>query len=225
MPYYIMALAAFVGTHFLMSHPLRAPMVKGLGANGFQIAYSLISVLTFASAILLYRDLPAQSLMWAGLGAQSAVVSAIMVLASIFLAGSFVGNPALAAPGADAAAAAAPKGVLAITRHPMMWGFALWALAHSLAHPSPKLLVLCAAMAFLALAGAAGQDRKKAIIMGAAWQGWVAKTAYWPFAAQLSGRVGWPAIWPSVPVIIAGFGIWVLASWLHPQAVGLFAAL
>ena len=40
----IIASAAFVGTHFLMSHPLRAPMVKALGEKGFAGVYSLVSL-------------------------------------------------------------------------------------------------------------------------------------------------------------------------------------
>ena len=30
-----------------------------------------------------------------------------------------------------------PRGVFAITRHPMMWGFALWALVHAIVNPTP----------------------------------------------------------------------------------------
>ena len=44
----IAASIAFVGTHFAMSHPLRAPMVGVLGAGGFMIAYSLVSAATMA---------------------------------------------------------------------------------------------------------------------------------------------------------------------------------
>ena len=33
---------AFVGTHFLMSHPLRSPMVSALGERGFAGVYSLV---------------------------------------------------------------------------------------------------------------------------------------------------------------------------------------
>ena len=39
----IAANAAFVGTHFVMSHPLRAPLVRALGATGIQIAYAIVS--------------------------------------------------------------------------------------------------------------------------------------------------------------------------------------
>ena len=34
----VAANTAFVGTHFLMSHPLRGPLVRKLGDMGFQIA-------------------------------------------------------------------------------------------------------------------------------------------------------------------------------------------
>jgi uncharacterized membrane protein len=223
MHHLIVALAAFVGTHFLMSHPLRAPMVARLGNNGQQIAYSLVSFVTFGWAVWVYRALPPQSPLWSPLGPESLLVSGIMLIAALLLAGSFIRNPALAAPGADAAAAADPKGVLAITRHPMMWSFTLWSIAHVLANPTPKLLALCAAIAIMALGGSAGQDVKKARVMGPAWQGWVAKTSYWPFAAQISGRLGWASIWPGAGVIIVGIAIWVAAAWLHPVGVGVFA--
>jgi uncharacterized membrane protein len=225
MPILIFALSIFVATHFLMSHPLRARMVARLGANGFQIAYSLVSLASFAWAIMLYRDLGAQSRLWEGFGATPWLVSILMLVAATLFAGSVIGNPALMAPGAETAAQASPKGMLAITRHPMMWSFALWSLAHILANPTPKMLALCSAMAFLALAGSAGQDRKKAVLMGADWQGWVAKTAYWPFAAQVSGRLPWGSMWPGFPVLLAGAILWLLASWLHPVKVGLFAIL
>ena len=107
----------------------------------------------------------------------------------------------------------------------MMWGIALWSLAHIVAQPTPKLIALCLGIGFLALAGAAGQDVKKARVMGPAWQRWVAKTAYWPLAAQVTGRVPWAAIWPGVPVLLAGIGIWAFASWMHPVGVGVFSVL
>jgi uncharacterized membrane protein len=219
----ILALAAFVGTHFLMSHPLRDLMVARLGSNGQQIAYSLVSFATFGWAIWAYRALPLQGPLWSPLGPESLLVSGIMLIASILLAGSFIGNPALAAPGADAAAAADPKGVLAITRHPMMWSFALWAVAHLLANPTPKLTAMALAVALLALGGSAGQDVKKARLMGPAWQGWVARTSYWPLGAQISGRLSWGSILPGFWAFLGGVAIWFAAAWFHPVGVGVFA--
>ena len=41
-----LASLAFVGTHFLMSHPLRAPMDSALGERGFAMAYTVVSLMT-----------------------------------------------------------------------------------------------------------------------------------------------------------------------------------
>ena len=40
---------AFVGLHFLLSHPLRGPLVGRLGEKGFQGLYSVLAILTFGS--------------------------------------------------------------------------------------------------------------------------------------------------------------------------------
>lgn len=40
----IAASIALVGTHFALSHPLRAPLVKRLGANGFMALYSITAL-------------------------------------------------------------------------------------------------------------------------------------------------------------------------------------
>lgn len=120
-----LALAAivFVGTHFLLSHPLRSTLVGRLGELRFRGLYSLISLATFGAMIWSYHSAGDQQPLWFAGEAVWIGGTALMWIASILFVGSFVGNPAL--PGA-AQRRTAPKGVLAITRHPMMWSFALW---------------------------------------------------------------------------------------------------
>jgi len=214
----ILALSAFVGTHLLLSHPLRAPLAARLGAAGFQGVYSLVAFATMAWAALAFRAAPYGEPLWSvgdGLWAASTI---LMLAASILLLGSFVRNPALPAPGASALAALPAKGVFAITRHPMMWSFALWALSHVLVSPRPAVIVLCAFFAVLALVGAAGQDVKKAKLMGAAWRDWASRTSYWPFGGQLAGRISWGAATPGMHALGGGLVVWLLATWLHPVA-------
>jgi uncharacterized membrane protein len=145
--------------------------------------------------------------------------AAIMLVASILLVGSFAGNPAL--PGARKNAAD-PRGVLAITRHPMMWSFALWALAHALVWPQPSVLVLAAGIALLELAGAAGQEAKKSKLQPDFWPRWQAKTAFIPF----TGPAPIGALWPGWAVLLGGIALWLVATWAHPllgaPAVGLW---
>src|SRR5690348_10341622 len=46
---------AFVGLHFLLSHPLRGPLVRAIGEKPFQGVYSLISIITFGLMVYFYR--------------------------------------------------------------------------------------------------------------------------------------------------------------------------
>ena len=100
----------------------------------------------------------------------------------------------------------------------MMWSFALWSLSHALVSPRPAVIVLCAFVAVLALVGAAGQDAKKAKLMGAAWRDWASRTSYWPFGGQVSGRISWGAATPGMHALGGGLVVWLLATWLHPLA-------
>jgi uncharacterized membrane protein len=206
----ILALAAFVGTHFLMSHPLRAGMVARLGAGGFQGVYSLVSLATLGWAAYAFREAPLGMPLWSAGDGLNIAATAIMFLASVLLAGSFVGNPALPQPGADRLAAQPARGVFAITRHPMMWSFALWSLAHVIVSPRPAVLVLSGFIALLAIGGAAGQDAKKAKLMGESWQGWVSRTSFVPFAKG--------AAWPGRIALVGGTILWLIATFAHPLA-------
>lgn len=202
------ALTAFVGTHFLMSHPLRAPMVARFGGGGFQVVYSLVSLATLGWAAYAFREAPIGTPLWVAGDALNVAATVIMFMASVLLAGSFIGNPALPQPGAAKLAMQQPSGAFAITRHPMMWSFALWSLAHVLVSPRPAVLILSGAIALLALGGAAGQDAKKAKLMGESWQGWVARTSFMPFAKNFA--------WPGRTAMIGGTLIWLAATWAHP---------
>lgn len=205
----------FVGTHLLLSHPLRAGLASRLGERGFQIVYSIVAIATFILVVQAWRGMPPEPPLWAVGDALWSLASLIVLFASILFVGSLVGNPALAAPGAEKAARAAPRGVFAITRHPMMWGFALWALAHVMVMPTPGQIVLSATIAFLALAGSAGQDVKKARLMGDAWRGWAARTSFVPFAKQMGGAAPWSEAIPRPHALFGGIVVWLAATWAH----------
>lgn len=207
---------AFVGTHFAMSHPLRAPLVAILGEQLFQVAYSIVSLVTFAGIYFAFVASPVADLPGSGeIG--WAIATLLSLPAMILLAGSFIGNPALPTPMAQEQARAAPRGVFTITRHPMMWSFALWALAHIVIHWSWRTTITAAAMGVLALVGARLQDRKKRKLMGEAWALWEAKTSYWP---RLSGfaKAG-PLPWT------VGLIFFVFFTWLHMPIGGIPAGI
>lgn len=213
----VLAMIAFVGTHFLMSHPLRAPLAGRLGENGFRGLYSLVSLGTFGWAVMAFRAAPASVPLWAGGEALWAIASLLMLEGAILFMGSLIGNPAMPAPGAEKLAAQPARGVFQITRHPMMWGFALWAIAHALVAPYGAQLVLTAGILILALGGSAGQDRKKAALMGSAWKDWSARTSFMPYGRQLTGKAPWRTGWPGLRIVLIGTIVWLGATYVHPM--------
>jgi uncharacterized membrane protein len=203
---------AFVGTHFLLSHPLRGPLVRSIGEKPFQGLYSLISLITFGLMVYFYhvigREPPS---LWRSGEVAWIVGTVLMWLASILLVGSFIGNPAL--PGAPGPRGG-PKGVFLITRHPMMWSFALWAAVHLMILGMPKALVFDGAIIILALAGAAAQDWKKAGQFGEAWHEWTAQTAFVPFTRGLA--------YPGTVALVGGTVLFLVATWAHPVPAGIW---
>ncbi len=134
--------------------------------------------------------------------------------ASILFIGSFRRNPAMVNAGGKPITIGEPGGVFRITRHPMMWGFALWAIAHILVHPEASAVAIAVAILVLALGGAAGQDRKKQHQLGEQWFVWQQRTSFVPLGRGLAGP-GWFAL-------IGGTILFVAATWAHPLPVGVW---
>lgn len=201
------ACVAFVGSHFLMSHPLRAILVRRFRANGFLLLYSALSLLTFAWMVMEFVRAPKDSDFWPAADAAWIAASVITLIAAVLFTGSFVRNPSL--PGMpDAMAAQKPFGVFKATRHPMMWGFALWGVAHILVAPRIDNVLFSGSIIFLALVGAKGQEIKKRKLNGVEWDSWVRRTR---FVIRPDGllRAGWGP-W------LGGLVLWALATWAHP---------
>lgn len=203
------ASVAFVGAHFAMSHPLRDPMVRLFGEKGFLGVYSLVILATFAWMVIAFRAAPRRGMpVWSGQDDVSwAIASGLTIIALVLFLGALRGNPALPDIPAEKVAASEPRGVFLVTRHPMMWGFALWAIAHLLVAPTGRTLILAGSILILALLGAHLQDRKKEALLGQAWKGWSSRTSYWPRWRKLhkAGSTLW----------LVAIVIWLAVTWAH----------
>ena len=214
-----LATLAFVGTHLLMSHPLRASLVARLGERGFTGVYSLVSLATFAAMVLCYRAGDSDAPLWVAPLELWPFASALMLVASILLVGSLIRNPAFPHPGARPKAIPPPRGVFAITRHPMNMSFILWALIHIALSGSGRNLIVAGGILLLAVAGSVGQDRKKAKLIGAAWEDWLERTSFLPFGALIAGKARWRDAVPHPVAIVGGLALWAVATSLHAPLV------
>ena len=207
---------AFVLTHFALSHPLRAPLVARIGEKGFLPLYSLVAFVTLGWMILAFRSAPPADL--GGSGEIGWVVATVLTLPALVLfAGSLRGNPAFPDPRQPAEIKRAADGVFAVTRHPMMWGFALWAVSHIILWWSWRTVIVGAAILVLALVGARLQDRKKEALLGDGWTQWESQTSYWPRWGRLLG-VG-AVLW------LIALAMWLALTWVHIPAAGIPAGM
>ena len=204
------AVAAFVVSHLALSAvPLRAPAVARLGEWPFRILYSTISLVLFGGMIAAFVSAPRLDL-WTPPSALRLVAAAIVLVAFVLVVGGLTApNPT--AVGQERAITARPGGILAVTRHPMMWGIVLWGIAHLLASGDARGMIVFAGMVALAAAGMAHLEARKKAAMGAAWDAFAALTSLWPFAAIAAGRarlnfaeIGWWRIGLAF-VVFAGF--------------------
>jgi uncharacterized membrane protein len=104
------------------------------------------------------------------------------------------------------------RGMIRITRHPIMWGVMLWAAAHLVARGDLKGVIFFGCLLLVALVGTLSMDRRKRA--NADWPRFAAVTSHIPFVAIAQGRnrlvwreIGWlrPAIGIAVFCAILAF--------------------
>jgi uncharacterized membrane protein len=210
----VVATAAFVLTHFVTSTPLRPKLVGALGEWPYRGAYSLVALVTLAWMIWAYAGAPRESL-WTGFRELPRLV---MPLAFILIACGYARNPTMV--GADKLLKSddPARGIIRITRHPIMWGVMLWAAAHLLARGERAAVVFFGGFLVLAALGTILMDRRKSA--NPDFQRFKSVTSNLPFVAIAQGRnrIVWREIGWLRPAI--GTAVFVLAFFLHPWLSG-----
>jgi len=181
----LVACAVFLLLHVLPSTPLRAALVRTIGEGPYTGAFSLATLATILWMAAAYKGAPATPL-WPGL---RFVPSAVMLFAFIFVVcGVMTPNPTAVAQGKLLARPDPARGIIRVTRHPVMWGIMLWAGAHILARGELKSTIFFGSFLLLAAAGTRLQDARKAKTHGEDWKRFAALTSNLPFAAIAQGR-------------------------------------
>ncbi|MGF1639721.1 MAG: NnrU family protein [Rhodospirillales bacterium] len=214
-----MATLAFVGSHFVLSSPpLRGPLVARLGERPFLALYSLLAVALIVWTAAAYNDAPFVEVWTPPTGLRHLSLGVMPFACILVVAGLTTANPSAVGTDGRAVAARGPRGILRVTRHPVMWGFGLWGISHLLANGDAAGIILFGGMTILALAGARAIDAKKSLGDEPSWKAFCDQTSFWPFAAVLSGRtrlglaeIGW---WRPALGIALYVGLLATHPWL-----------
>ena len=222
-----LATVLFVAGHFLLSsRPPRRAMTELLGAQGFRIGYSLVALAAFVWMLRAYEAAPVLTV-WSPPAAFTWVPVLIMPIA-LLLAVCGLTTPSVTMVGgesrlSDPSTHDVAPGMLRVTRHPFLWGTALWSAGHLLVNGEAAEMILMAGILVLSLGGMRHIDLRRETELGAAWGPMALTTSALPFAALASGRttmdwkgIGW---WrPAVALVL-----YAALLHLHPTLFGVSA--
>jgi len=80
------------------------------------------------------------------------------------------------------------RGIQAVTRHPALWGFTLWALSHLATNGELHVIILATGIFVLAVGGMLHIDARRRSSLGEAWTEYAERTSVFPFAAMARGK-------------------------------------
>lgn len=228
MPMLILAAAVFLALHLLVSGTrVRDALTGRIGDGPYMGLFSLASLAGLAwlgFAFAAARHDAANDVVWGVSGATRGVQLVLQLLAMLLIVpGLTTPNPTSVRQEATLQKPDVVKGMVRITRHPFLWGVAIWALGHLLVNGDAASIVLFGAMLALALFGTVSIDAKRRRKLGKAWDAFAAQTSNVPFAAIAAGRqrlslaeIGW---WR----IALGVVVWAVLAWAHPYLFGVRA--
>lgn len=216
----LIATLAFVCGHFgISSTALRPALVKRLGEGRYLGLFSLLMGLALAWMIVSYTRAP-MMILWPQTAWSRHLPLVVMPFALMFVvAGLRPDNPTMVGGSARNLARDRP-GVFAVTRHPFLWGAALWALVHLPPNGDMASLILMGGILVLALGGTLAIDAKTRRDHPDDWRHLNSFTSNLPFAAIIAGRarfsgrdIGWTPL-------VGGLVAYGLLLWLHPWLFG-----
>jgi uncharacterized membrane protein len=185
----IAAAAFFLAIHFGVSGTrLRDRLVGVLGERAFRGLFALTSVAGLIWMARAYSHAQHVSL-WGQLIVLKPIAPALMLIAFAFIViGVSTPSPTTAGMESRLEGEVQVRGMTRITRHPFLWGTALWALVHFVINGDAASSVLFGSLLLLALAGTASIDAKRRRNYGERWEQFARETSNIPFAAIAAGR-------------------------------------
>lgn len=224
----IAAAAFFVLLHLVVSGTrLRDTLTARLGEGPYTGAFSLASIVGLAWLGFAYaqgRGEAWNSAYWSLSSATRHVQIALQLVAMLLIVpGLTTPNPTSVRQEGALDRPDAVKGMLRITRHPFLWGVAIWALGHLLVNGDRASIVLFGAMFLLALFGTASIDAKRQRSLGDKWDAFAAQTSNVPFAAILAGRQKLRLGEIGAVRLLAAVAVWAALLFGHPYMFGVAA--
>jgi uncharacterized membrane protein len=218
----ILGVVLFAGLHLLLPvGPLRRGLVGAVGLGPYKGIYSLIALAGMVFTIWGWIRAPYHEL-WAPLTSLRHASHLLMLPAMFFIVCGFSTKSPTAADGEKQLDTknAGVQGVLRITRHPGLWGFLLWGLAHLLPNGDLAGVLFFGSFALLSLLGMLHIDARRRAAEGERWERFASQTSLFPFVAILRGKTKLALGEIGLPRLIIVLALFALLIFVHPYLFG-----
>jgi uncharacterized membrane protein len=219
------AAAVFLAIHLLISGTrIRDGIVAVIGEGPYLGLFSLGSLATIVWMVLAFNAASRSSdntvLYDLGPGIRHLGIPLVAVAFLLVVPGLITPNPTSVRQEGAAAKEETVRGVLRITRHPFLWGVAIWAAFHTAANGDEAAVIFFGTFLIVALTGTLAIDAKRRRKLGNAWTGFARRTSNIPFAAILSGRIKFSAREYFDWRFFVALAVFIVILFAHPHLFG-----
>jgi uncharacterized membrane protein len=216
----VLAFTLFILLHSVPALPaIRARLIAAIGHRAYICTYSLVSI-----TILVWLFKAAIGVEYIELWEPAAWQVYVTLIAAplgmfLVLAGLLSGNPYSIS---FRSGETTPGAIVSVTRHPVLWGFLLWALGHLAPNGDLRSVILFGGFAMFSIGGFVMLEKRARRKFGMDWRAVTATTSIIPFAASIHGvtriRLDRPLLLAAIlATIIVG---WLLLAGGHAGLVG-----
>jgi len=189
----IAAAATFLAIHFLVSGTrLRDALVRVIGEGPYMGLFSLASLAAIVWLVMSFNKADGGSgdttLYSLGAGVNHLAIPVVALAFFLGVQGLLAPNPTSIRQEGAVAKEGTIHGVVRITRHPFLWGVAIWAAFHLAANGNLASVIFFGTFLVLSLFGTISIDAKRKRKLGDAWIAFAQKTSNIPFGAIVAGR-------------------------------------
>ena len=154
-----------------------------IGEKAFRGLFALASIAGLIWLIRAYSTAP-YIRTWGRLIVLDPLAPPLMLIAAVFVVvGISTPSPTTAGMESQLTRGVQVRGITRITRHPFLWGVALWAFVHFVINGDVAAALVFGSLLLLAVVGTSSIDAKRRHAYGERWEQFSRETSNVPFAA------------------------------------------
>lgn len=186
---------------------LRDALVGALGEGRYMALFSLASVASLVWLVIAFGNAPYVETWGHPIALKPIALVTMIPALALFVIGVSTPSPTAVGGQRLLTDGDAARGILRITRHPFLWGVALWALTHLVINGDLAGLIFFGGLLVICVAGPFSIDAKRRRLAGPGWLAFAAKSSNFPFIAIIEGRnrlaLGEIKSWQWLAVLVA----------------------